>query len=322
MSATNLIHPKLSAERNRVMRRALVLEWITIGVLATTIAAMYLAAGDSRAMRTALWEDILSLVPPLVFLIGLRIEKKPPTRDYPYGYRNIATINFVATSSALVILGGWLLIAAIVDLVGNHRPSIGTMQVFGRTIWAGWAMIAAVTYSVAPLVLLGRLKRSPAEILHDKTLAADADMNKADWMTGIAAAVGVAGIGLGWWWVDPLAAAFVSISILHDGLSQMKRAVRDLMDHVPTGIDGRPLDVGERVKSRLRSLPWVEDAAALCRQEGRFILVEAELKPAPGHGSPEELRAATREIRELDWKIDHVIVSPTLESRSGDDAAP
>jgi divalent metal cation (Fe/Co/Zn/Cd) transporter len=85
--ATEGAHPRLSPERNRVLRRAISIERWTIVVLATTVTAMYLAAGDSRAMKTALWEDLLSFVPSLVFLLGLPIEKKPASRDYPLDWK-------------------------------------------------------------------------------------------------------------------------------------------------------------------------------------------------------------------------------------------
>ena len=64
---------------------------------------------------------------------------------------------------------------------------------------------------------MGRIKLRYAEQLSDKVLRADADMNKADWLTGLATAVGVLGIGLGFWWADAVAALVVSISISKDG---------------------------------------------------------------------------------------------------------
>ena len=63
-------------------------------------------------------------------------------------------------------------------------------------------------------MFLGRAKMKLAQKLHDKVLYADADMNKADWMTAVAAMVGVAGIGIGLWWADSVAALVISASIL------------------------------------------------------------------------------------------------------------
>lgn len=58
-------------------------------------------------------------------------------------------------------------------------------------------------------------------------------MNKADWLTAAAAIVGVTGIGLGIWWADAAAAAFISFDILRDGLRNTWTAVKDLVDQVP-----------------------------------------------------------------------------------------
>jgi cation diffusion facilitator family transporter len=306
------LETNLSPARKAVLRRAMVLEWVSIAFLTSIIVVMYLAMGNSQAMKTAFWEDLLSLVPPIVFLVGVHVERKPRSRDYPYGHLNVETIAFLASSTALLLMGGSLLIDAVSSLLSRHHPSIGAVEIGGRAVWSGWVMIAAVTYSVIPPIVLGRLKMGPARALHDKTLAADADMNKADWMTGLATGVGVLGIGVGWWWADAAAAAFVSFEILKDGAKNLTRAIRDLMDHVPTDLDGEPLEVTERAEAVLRGLPWVGDVRVRCRQEGRFVLVEAEIAPRPDHGTPDEIAAAQEAIRALDWKVAHVLLSPTL----------
>ena len=79
-------------------------------------------------------------------------------------------------------------------------------------------------------MFLGRAKLKLSETLHDKVLYADADMNKADWTTGVAAIAGIVGIGIGWWWADSVAALLISLSIVRDGLRNLKGAVAALMD--------------------------------------------------------------------------------------------
>ena len=57
-------------ERLRVkLSKAVRLEWITLGYLITVVIAMYLVMGSSQAMKSAWLEDVLSLIPSLVFLI-------------------------------------------------------------------------------------------------------------------------------------------------------------------------------------------------------------------------------------------------------------
>ena len=91
-------------------------------------------------------------------------------------------------------------------------------------------MIAALAYSVVIPIVLGRLKLPVAKRLCDKVLHTDALMQKADWMTGIAGIGGVLGIALGLWWADALAAGFISLSILKDGLTSMRTASAELLD--------------------------------------------------------------------------------------------
>src|SRR5690625_6182747 len=76
-----------------------------------------------------------------------------------------------------------------------------------------------------------------AKELHDRVLYADADMNKADWMTAVGGIVGILGIGLGLWWADSVAALFISGSILYDGLRNMRSAVRALIDRKSTRLN-------------------------------------------------------------------------------------
>ena len=59
-----------------------------------------------------------------------------------------------------------------------------------------------------------------------------------DWQTGLATAVGVAGVGLGWWWFDGAAAIFVGASILYDGIRNMVTAITDLADARARTIEG------------------------------------------------------------------------------------
>ena len=94
----------------------------------------------------------------------------------------------------------FLIVDSAVGLVTAEHPSIGSVQLFGRVFWLGWLMMAVMVLTGVPPVLLGRVKIKLARELHDKVLYADAKMNKADWMTAFASLIGVAGIGIGWWW--------------------------------------------------------------------------------------------------------------------------
>jgi divalent metal cation (Fe/Co/Zn/Cd) transporter len=76
-----------------------------------------------------------------------------------------------------------------VKLIGQHRPPLGTFAIFGRQfeVWSGWVMIGALAFSIVAAATIGHFKKPIAEELHNKALLADADMNKADYMSESAA---------------------------------------------------------------------------------------------------------------------------------------
>ncbi|MBV9110726.1 MAG: cation transporter, partial [Gemmatimonadetes bacterium] len=189
-------------EQEQMRRRARRLAWVSIAALGSTAVLMFLTLGQSQAMKTAWYEDLLGMVPPISVLVSMRVEERAPTARFPFGYFRAVSVAFLATSSVLLIIGLWLLLDAAMKLLMQERPPVGSMALFGHTVWAGWLMIAALAYAVGVGYTLGTLKRPVARTLHDKTLAADADMNKADWMAEAAAIGGILLVGFGMWWGD------------------------------------------------------------------------------------------------------------------------
>lgn len=299
-------------EKQRDEERMRRLEWVSIAFLVSASVVMYLVMGGSQAMKTAWIEDMLSLVPPIAVLFASRASDRSPTEDYPYGHARSMSIAFLAAAVALTGVGIFLAYDSSMTLILAEHPTIGQLDVLGIRTWAGWAMIAALSYTAAGPVILGRLKLPLARSLHNKALHADAAMNKADWMTAAAGIAGVLGIGLGWWWADGVAALVISFSVLHDGLGHLRNAAADLMDRRPTSVDrSEPLDVGDRIIEYVEGLPWVQDAAVRLREEGEGLAGEVFVNPVEGRVSAAQADEATLGIHDLHWRLYDVVVSPT-----------
>lgn len=170
----------LPAELEPVEARAKRLEWATIFLMLTIVVVIYFTMGSSQAMKAAWIEDMLSFVPPIAFLVSARWKDRPADEGFPYGYHRSVSIAFLAGAVALTIFGVFILNDSILGLVRQEHPTIGTSVVFGHQLWAGWLMIAVLAYSAIPSLVLGHMKLEPARALHDKTLKADSDMNRAD----------------------------------------------------------------------------------------------------------------------------------------------
>ncbi len=303
---------ELPERQRQVMKRAIQLEWLTVFFMLTIVLVIGLTMGSSQAMKAAWIEDLLSLIPPLSFLFAAHFQKHPPDQRFPYGRGRAMSISFLVASTALFAFGLFVLIDSVAKLVSAERPSLGAIELFGHVLWSGWVMVAALIYSVIPPVILGRMKLRLSRELHEKTLHADADMNKADWLTGAAAIAGVFGIGLGLWWLDAVVAGLIALDIVWDGAKNLKRSFGDLMDRVPMRVDrSEPDEISDRLLEELKRLPWVERAEVRLREEGQMVTGEAFVVPRDTSSLPERLDDASRALRQLDWRVGDVVVTAT-----------
>jgi cation diffusion facilitator family transporter len=314
-------------EQEQALHKARRLEWWTIAYTASVSVVMYLAMGSSQAMKTAWVEDLLGLIPPVVFLVAARVALWKPTGRFPYGYHRAISIAFLGASLTLFAMGCWLLGDAVVKLATAEHPTIGGVTLFGRTFWLGWLMLPALLWSMVPAVFLGRAKLPLARTMHDKVLHTDAVTNKASWMTAAAAMVGVLGIGLGWWWADAAAAALISLDVIHDGFVNLRQVVYDLMDEVPMSVDHTEADpLPERIGEYLRRRSWIADAQVRMREEGHVYFGEAFVvlaDPSRLSDLPATLYEATRACAGMDWRMHDLVLVPvpSLDRQGGDPAA-
>ena len=303
---------ELPRDKQLVLQRAKKLEYITIVYFVSVVIAIYLALGSSQAMKAAWIEDLLGFVPPLAFLIATRIRYRPPTKRFPYGYHRSISIGFLTAALALFVMGLFVVYDSVIKLVTFEHPSIGLVKFFGEPIWLGWLMIAALLWGLVPPLILGRLKLPIARELHDKILFADAEMNRADWLTAGAAIAGIIGIRFGFWWMDPLAAIVIGFDILRDGVKTTRQAVSDLMDARPMSVEGdRAEGVVTRIENELRSMSWVEDVRVRVREEGHVFYGDAVVVVADGRNLVTNIQEATEAIKALDWRIYDFLISPS-----------
>lgn len=308
-------HTDLPPRQAAALRRAKRLEVVTILYMLTAVAVVFATAGSSQAMKTAWVEDSLALVPPVAFLVAVRVGRRRPTTDHPYGFHRATGVGHLTAAVALLAVGLLLIQESAMSLLRAEHPPIGTVQLLGHTFWSGWLMVAAMVYTGVGPFVLGRMKLPLAEELHDKVLFADADMQKADWMTAAGTIAGVVGIGVGWWWADSGAALLISLSIVRDGWKNLHYASTALMDQRARSYDDSgPHPLTREVDAALARLPWVGDSRSRVRDQGHVFHVESFVRPATGVAPTlDELEDAVDVLRGLDWKVSDVVVMPVRD---------
>jgi cation diffusion facilitator family transporter len=302
---------QMPEDKQRTLRKAVRLEWIFLGLLISIIGVMAVVMGSSQTMKTMWIEDTLSVIPSCSFLIGARLRNKTPNEAYPYGYRRAVLVGFLSGALALFGLGVYLLGDSLVKLVTAEHPTVQTVTVFGRRVWLGWLMLGALIYSVIPPWILGRMKAKLAEDLHDKALHVSAQLNKGDWLSGIAGVIGILGIGFGLWWADSCAAAFISFEILRDGWANLRNSVAQLMNKRPSDIDTKSEDpVIDRLQKAIGALEWVEKARVRLREDGDVLTGEVFLQPRDEHGLLDRLQQARDVANSVDWRLHDISLVP------------
>ena len=309
--------PDVPRELVEDLRRARRLAYWTLAWMLVVVAVIGLTMGSSRAMRTAWIEDLLSLVPAIVFLISLHYEACPPTPRFAYGFLRMNSVAFVVSAMALTSMGAFLVVDAVGTLVRREHVTIETVYVFGNAVWMGWLMIAALLFSVIPPVLLARRKLPLARRLQDKVLHTDAMMQKADWMTGLAGSAGVLGVGLGLWWADAVAAGLIAASILNDGIGALRSSSAELIDGAPRSLESSEIaDDATAVREAL--LHRFPGADVKTRETGRFIRAQVSgVEPPPSL----DLRRTWPGDPERHWRLAAVSFVPPNE-HGADEAAP
>jgi cation diffusion facilitator family transporter len=287
------------------------LSWITIGYLILTGFVMYLTMGNSQAMKTAWFDDLLSMTAPISFLIASKIYTKPVSNEFPYGYHRVVTIAYLCSSIALFSIGGFLLLDSCLNLIDGVHPTIGSVVFFGYSVWLGYIMMLVLFFANIPMVFLGRAKVPLAKVLHEKNLYTDAETAKADWMSAAAGIVGIAALGLGWWWADSAAAALVSLYIIYTGYSNLKQAIVDLMNQAPKTVEGMKTDpLIAKILKTLREEKWIKDVEIRLREEGHVFFGEACVIAHSDTDLTKNIKNTLDKIYELNWRIQDFGITP------------
>lgn len=313
-------HPMPPAQQ-ALLQRAVRLELVSIGLMGAVAVLVYLAAGQSQTMKTAWIEDVLSLVAPIAFLVATRFAHKPADAEYVNGRVRAYDIAFLVSAVALTGVGIALVYDGLHALLTRVHPTVGSVELFGQLVWQGWLMMAALVASALPPAIIARFKLNLARQLYLKPLHTDADTGKADWMTGLAGVAGIAGIGMGLWWADAVAALVISGSVLHDGVGNLRNAIRDLHDARPETIErAKPDPLVARVREAVEALDWVMACEVRLHEEGMRLSGLVVVEPRDERQLRARLREAAEVARAVHWRLDELVAVPAGQE-AGDEAA-
>jgi cation diffusion facilitator family transporter len=248
-----------AAERAR-LRAGLVSLAASIALLGVKYQA-YRLTGSTAILSDAL-ESIVNVLAAAFAVGGVVFAGRPADRNHPYGH---GKIEFLSAGFE----GGLISFAACVILYEAGRAAVHGVELHridagsAITLAAGGANLLLGWY----LVRVGRRHDSLA-------LVADGQHVLSDFWTSAGIVAGLVLIRLtGAWWIDPLVAGVVALSLLWTGFRLVRRAAAGLLDEEDTALLHRLIDVLGRAVGQ--GIIRVHHLRAI--RAGRFHHVDAHL---------------------------------------------
>jgi cation diffusion facilitator family transporter len=170
-------------------------------VLNLAVAGAKILLGTATGAVSVLTDGFHSLTDGgsnLVALVALRVARRPPDTDHPYGHRKFETMASVGILVFLLLVVVQVLWAAFERLRAPILPRVDavTFAVMSATFLVN---LAVVSY-----------ERRAGRRLSSEVLIADSHHTQSDLFTSLTVIAALIGVKLGFPWLDPFAALIVA----------------------------------------------------------------------------------------------------------------
>ena len=233
-----------------------------------------------------------------VVLGTMRLSRRGPDSDHPYGHQRIETLGTMILGSFLIAVGAALGWENLQGLITGETPPM-----------PGWPVLVAAGVSIASKEWIYRYTRHIGLRIRSDLIVANAWHSRTDAFSSIVVLVAAAGAMLGFVWLDTLAAVIIAGIIIHIGWKFTWDSVKELVD---TGLSEEDT---ETLKSIARDTDGVRNVHELrSRRMGSDILLDVHLVVRPeisvseGHQIGTKVVASMRDaldnIRDINFHID------------------
>lgn len=212
---------------------------ITLAILCVEVAGGILANSLALLSDAAhMFTDVFSLT---LSWFALKVARLPSNGEKTYGYHRIEILAAVVNGLMLIIMACGIFYEATQRY--QNPPSVNSVMV----------MAVAAVGLAANLIVIYYLK-DPFQHTHDLNLKSAFFHVLGDLLASVGVLTGGAIIWLtGWYLVDPLMAAGISLLLLWGAWNVLSDALHILLEGVPKGVS-----ISE-VKKELKAIPAIQD---------------------------------------------------------------
>ncbi|SEC55866.1 cation diffusion facilitator family transporter [Paenibacillus sp. GP183] len=276
--------------------------WLSISVYVILSAAKIMIgyAYHSDALTADGFNNMTDILANIAVLIGLRISRKPPDRDHPYGHFRAETIASLIAAFIMAAVGIQVLFAAGTKIL--HQDIVVPDQI------AAWTAL----FSAAIMLVVYRYNVRLSKEVNSPSILAAAKDNRSDAWVSIGACAGILGAGWGLPWLDPLAALLVGVLICKTAWGIFWDSTHALTD----GFDEGKLDVFKSTIEKIQGVESIGDIKA--RVHGNQVLIDVtihvndELSIAEGHEISDKVEDRMQKKHKINYV--HVHVEPQVKT--------
>ncbi|MFC4258811.1 cation diffusion facilitator family transporter [Marinobacter lacisalsi] len=273
-----------------------------IGMVLDAVLGLLKCIGGWLFHSQALFVDgihsFTDVVSDLVVLAVMKVSRREPDSDHPYGHQRFETLGTMILGSFLIAIGGALAWDNLWRLISSEELVV-----------PGWPVLVVALLSVAGKEWIFRYTRHVGERIRSDLIIANAWHSRTDAFSSIVVLIGAIGAMAGFPWLDAVAAVIIAVIIAHVGWQFTWSSVRELVD---TGLSVEDTHQLRTIAGETEGVRGVHDLRS--RRMGSDILLDVHLVVKPeisvseghqiGMQVVRRLREAQPQIRDINFHID------------------
>lgn len=197
----------------------------TVGIagnIALVVFKLYAGiAGHSGAMVSDAVHSLSDVFATLVAYIGVRISKKAPHQDHPYGHDRLECVASMILGMILLATGFGIGLNGVKQIAAGHYEQLAVPSAIA---------LAAAVVSIVSKEVMFWYTRYYAKKLNSSAFMADAWHHRSDALSSVGSLIGIGGAMLGVPVMEPIACVAICLCILKVAYNILKDSIDKMLD--------------------------------------------------------------------------------------------
>ena len=193
----------------------------TVGIagnIALVVFKLYAGiAGHSGAMVSDAVHSLSDVFATLVAYIGVRISKKAPDQDHPYGHDRLECVASMILGMILLATGFGIGLNGVKQIAAGHYEQLAVPSAIA---------LAAAVVSIVSKEVMFWYTRYYAKKLNSSAFMADAWHHRSDALSSVGSLIGIGGVPV----MEPIACVAICLCILKVAYDILKDSIDKMLD--------------------------------------------------------------------------------------------